>query len=386
LSTIHAEVDAERRRTFAARVEAATPASRDRAIDGLRALAILGVVVGHWLVMALTAGEDGALRVTSPLLALPQFAPVSWVLQLLGVFFLVGGYASTVSWQRASGRGVAYRHWLRRRIVRLLRPVAAVVVALAAALPLLALAGVPAGTLHTTVVLVAQPLWFIGVYAAITALTPVAIGLHRRLGLVAALPPLLIVAVVDALRYGPAADAMPGWLGLVAVLPGWSFGYVLGVCWAHGGIDRRRAGALAVGGALLGAVLVLRLGYPASVVGVPGAARNNSHPPSLLVLALAATQSGLAILLRERLAALLRRPVLWAAVVLLNLSAMTIFCWHQIALVSLSQATLLAVPGGLPGLHDVPDGLSWVLARFAWLPVYAAVLAGWVALARRFET
>jgi peptidoglycan/LPS O-acetylase OafA/YrhL len=365
-----------------AKIEAATAPDRDRAIDGLRALAICGVVVGHFLVLALTARPDGALRVTSPLIWLPAFAPLSWVLQLLGLFFLVGGYAAAKSLARADG----YRAWVGRRTLRLVRPVVVVATALGAAVPLLALAGVPAGTLRSTVVLVVQPLWFIGVYTVITALTPVAVALTKRLGVWAALPGCALVAVVDLLRYGPWHDAMPGWLGLVNLLPGWSFAYLLGVAWARGRVGRRGAVLLTAGGAVVMVLLVRHLGYPASMVGVPGAGRTNAHPPSLLVLALAAVQCGAAILSHDRLAALLsRRPGLWAAVALANLGAMTIFCWHQVALMTLSGGALAVAPGGLPGLHGAPVDLVWVAHRLAWLPVYAAVLVAYVTVARRFE-
>ena len=372
-------------RGLARRLDAATPPSRDRAIDGLRALAILGVVVGHWLVMALTVAGDGSLRSTSPLLHLPAFAPASWGLQLLGLFFLVGGYSSARSLGHARASGRSYGAWLSARLLRLVRPVAAATAALGVALPLLALLGVPSGTLRTTAVLVSQPFWFVGVYALITALTPLALALDRRLGALAALPPLLMVAAVDLLRYGPWQDAMPGWLGMVNLLPGWGFAYLLGVAWAGGRIGRRGGALLAAGGAALGLLLVLRLGYPASMVGVPGAGRINSHPPSLLVLALAAAQSGLAIALRERLGRLLRAPGRWAAVALVNLNAMTIFCWHQVALMALSGVALAVAPGGVPGLHDAPDDLAWVPWRLAWLPAHLAVLGGFVAAARRFE-
>ncbi|MEN3304819.1 MAG: hypothetical protein V7603_1021 [Micromonosporaceae bacterium] len=364
---------------LARRIDAATPAGRDRTLDGLRALALLGVVVGHWLVMPLHPDATGALHVSSPLAALPGFAPVSWLLQMLGLFFLVGGYASARSYQ------APYRVWVRRRLVRLARPVVALVIALGVGLPLLGFLGVPAGTLRTTVVLTVQPLWFLAVYAVVTALTPVIIATVRRLGAGAAVPPLLLVAAVDLLRYGPWQHAMPGWLGLVNLLPGWAFGYVLGVAWAGGRLGRRGAALLAAGGAALGVLLVARFGYPVSMVGVPGAARTNSHPPSLLVLALAASQCGLAILLRDRIAALLRRPRWWAAAALVNLGTLTILCWHQVAQVLVCGVTLALAPHGVPGLLDVPRGPGWILFRVGWLPGYLIVLGCCVLLARRFE-
>ena len=50
-----------RARGLAAKIDAATPAHRDRTVDALRALAIAGVILGHWLVTALvvTPGRAG---------------------------------------------------------------------------------------------------------------------------------------------------------------------------------------------------------------------------------------------------------------------------------------------------------------------------------------
>ncbi|OSC57338.1 acyltransferase, partial [Streptomyces sp. BF-3] len=93
-----------------ARIEAATPPGRDRAVDALRALAILGVVGGHWLVTALVA-DSGTVRGASPLTAMPHLTPVSWLFQTLAVFFLVGGMVAAGSWASARKRGVPYGRW-----------------------------------------------------------------------------------------------------------------------------------------------------------------------------------------------------------------------------------------------------------------------------------
>ncbi|WP_030210797.1 acyltransferase family protein [Streptomyces bikiniensis] len=366
----------------ARRIEAATPARRDRAVDGLRALALLAVPTGHWLLGGFTRSPDGALHNASPLGAFPGFAPVSWVLQMLGIFFLVGGYASVLSYRRRKG---STRAWLGGRLARLGRPVLGVTAVWALLLPLLRFGlGVPVDTLRTASTLVVQPLWFVGVYAVVTALTPYCVRAARRLGAWAAAPLLGSVAVVDLLRYGPYADAVPSWLGLLNVLPGWLFAYQLGVSWGEGRVTRRHAWTLLAGGAALFAVLLLLFGYPASMVGVPGEARTNSHPPSLLVLALAAAQSGAAVLLRDRIGALLRRPVLWAPVVVVNLSAMTVLCWHQTAM--LAAAVPAAYAGEVPGLVGAPDSAGWILARLAWMPVFAGLLVVIGRYARGFES
>ncbi|MFF0432329.1 acyltransferase [Streptomyces sp. NPDC004327] len=365
------------------RIEAGTPAHRDRAIDGLRALALLAVPTGHWLLGGFTLSADGAIHNASPLSSFGGLAPVSWILQMLGIFFLVGGYASVLSYRRRPG---STRAWLGGRLARLGRPVLGVTAVWATLLPLLHYGfGVPYGTLRTASTLVVQPLWFVGVYVVVTALTPYCVRAARRLGVWAAAPLIGSVAAVDFLRYGPYADAVPSWLGLLTILPGWLFAYQLGVSWGEGRVTRRHAWGLFAGGVALFAALLLWFGYPASMVGVPGAARTNSHPPSLLVLALGAAQSGAAILLRERLGGLLkRRPGLWAPVVVINLSAMTILCWHQTAM--LAAAIPASYGGELTGLVGTPDSVGWILARLAWMPLFAGLLVLVGRYARGFES
>ncbi|MFF7457348.1 acyltransferase [Kitasatospora sp. NPDC008115] len=371
----------------ARQVDARTPGSRDRALDGLRALALLAVPVGHWMLGGFTRSADGALHNASPLSSpdLGFFAPVSWGLQLLGVFFLVGGHSAVRSRERAGERGVGYAGWLRGRAVRLLRPVLGVTAVWALLIPLLPRLGVPADTVRTGSTLVVQPLWYIAVYLGLTALTPLCAAAARRLGGWSAGVLLAAVAVVDLLRYGPWAESVPSWVALLNILPGWLFGYQLGVLWAAGRLGRPAARLLLAGGAALFAVLLLVFHYPASMVGVPGAERTNSHPPSLLVLALAAVQCGAAVLLRERLGRLLtRRPLLWLPVVAVNLSAMTIFCWHQSAMLAVAVPGA-AVIGEVPGLTVAPDSLGWVALRLALLPLFGAALVaiGW--FTRRFD-
>ncbi len=138
-----------------------------------------------------------------------------------------------------------------------------------------------------------------------------------------------------------------------------------------------------MGGTALFAVLLLVFHYPASMVGVPGEARTNSHPPSLLVLALASAQSGAAVLLHGRIGRALRRPSLWAPVVVINLSAMTILCWHQTAM--LAAAVPASFAGAMPGLTTAPDSVGWILARLAWMPLFAGLLVLISRYARRFE-
>ncbi|MGA4850205.1 acyltransferase family protein [Streptomyces sp. G5(2025)] len=345
------------------RVDAATPPERDRAVDALRAFAVLGVVGGHWLVTALVS-EGGVLHGDSPLRHLPWLAPVSWVFQTLAVFFLVGGHVAAKSHASARERGIGHGPWLAARLGRLFRPVATLLVVWAAIGGGLVVSGTGADTVRALLKLALSPLWFLLVFAVLTALTPLVARLHP-------LWPLAVVLHVDAIRFGFGG---PAWLGWVNVAAGWLVPYTLGAAWTRGELTRRSGGVLLVGGAAATAGLILWGGYPASMVGVPGEAVSNLDPPTLAAVTFGLAQCGIALLLRERSRRWMRAPAAWAAVALVNLSAMTIFLWHQTALMAVTALGLLT-GAPLPGLHTVPDGLGWASARLAWLPVFAVALA-----------
>jgi hypothetical protein len=236
---------------LAARADAATPPGRDRTVDALRALAIAGIIGGHWLVTALVvtrAGGGTVLADTSPLASLPALTPLSWVFQTLAVFFLVGGYAA------ARGYPGGYRAWLGRRLARLGRPVLALAAVWAVLGAVLLASGMAEPTVATAARLVLDPLWFLGVFAGLTALTPLALALVRRFGAWAAALPAAVVAGADLVRFGLAG---PAWVGWVNVAAGWSVPYLLGVAWARGSFRGRTAPALLLaGGAAATAALV----------------------------------------------------------------------------------------------------------------------------------
>ncbi|WEP00270.1 acyltransferase [Streptomyces sp. FXJ1.172] len=361
-------------RRTARHVDSATPATRDRAVDALRAWAILGVVLGHWLVTALVA-RDGGLHTTSPLQHMPWLAPISWLFQTLAVFFLVGGHVATRSLATARARGEAYGSWLRARLTRLLRPVAALLGLWAVAATALLLTGTPPATIETLAKLALSPLWFLLVFAALTAATPLLTRLNP-------LWPLAVVLHVDLLRFG--LHTGPSWLAWLNLPAGWLVPYTLGAAWTRGELDGRRAAwVLFLGGTTATAVLIGFAGYPASMVGVPGAKISNLDPPTLAAVTFGLAQCGLALLLRDRLRRAMARPLLWTAVALVNLSAMTVYLWHQTAMMATTATGLTA--GRLPGLHTAPDSLVWVTYRLAWLPAFALVLALCLAAFRHHE-
>src|SRR5262249_60467167 len=71
-----------------------TPSSRNRYVDFLRAISMLVVTVGHWLAAAPYFDATRALT-TAPILTVsPWTAWLTWIVQVMPIFFIVGGYAN----------------------------------------------------------------------------------------------------------------------------------------------------------------------------------------------------------------------------------------------------------------------------------------------------
>lgn len=358
---------------------AATPAGRDRYVDLLRAVSILAVVLGHWTVTAVVTTPQGLRGVN--LLDVERWThPLTWLFQVMPVFFLVGGYANAASLVGHRARGGTAVAWVRGRALRLLRPTAVLlVVLLTVRVVAVAFGGNPA-EVHLVVWTATSPLWFVVVYLAVVLLAPVAEAAHRRwgLGVVAAL--VAVVAVGDVLRLasGSAAPAS------AAYLAGWLAAHQAGIAWQRGSLPTsRRAGwAMAAGG--LGAAVLLTGPGPYGVAMVGAAAPpslTNTAPPTLALLALATAQTGVVVLLRRRATTWLARPRPWAAVVAVNTVILTVFLWHMTAAVICGCA--LVSTGVLPQ-PAVGSGAWWAL-RVPWVAACGVVLVPLVALWRRWE-
>ena len=72
------------------------------------------MVLGHWLMVAIT--PDG--HITNALAVVPALQPLTWLLQVMPLFFLVGGFSNRASLTAARRRGDADATWLRGRLTR----------------------------------------------------------------------------------------------------------------------------------------------------------------------------------------------------------------------------------------------------------------------------
>ena len=363
-------------RSRAARIAALTPADRNRYADLLRLGSLLVVVVGHWLMAAVTVA-DGQLAGQNVLVAQPWTRWLTWAFQVMPVFFFVGGYANATGWASARNRGTGYVEWLRTRAARLLRPAVPVIALWVPLAGVLALAGVPDDVLRLGTGTVMVPLWFLAVYIVIVALTPVTVWLHERYGMAAFVGLVVAAAVVDAAHL--AGVPVVGWTNFVWV---WAAVHQLGYLWRDGALTRSRVvpSGFAVAGFGTLVLLTMLLGYPVSMLGVDGAARTNNAPPSLALVALGVGQVGLLLLMRDVADRWLARARFWAGVVTAGSVAMTLYLWHMTAMV--------AGIGIAYALHLLPQtafDTGWWLSRPLWVVFLATLLAPLVALFRRYE-
>lgn len=101
----------------------ATPPSRDRSVDFLRAVAI-GVVVLWHLVLSVTHWTDGRLTMPNPIGDVPGLWAATWLFQVMPLFFVVGGVANRAAWTAARRDGRSAGDFVLARLRRLARPVA----------------------------------------------------------------------------------------------------------------------------------------------------------------------------------------------------------------------------------------------------------------------
>lgn len=356
----------------------ATPDTRDRFVDFLRAVSIAVVVCWHW-VFSITQWRDGRLTMPNPVGEVPLLWMLTWLLQVMPLFFFVGGYANSASWSATTRQGDGVRRFARRRLDRLYRPVAAFV-GLWLVFDLVARAVVPSypGVLDYGIV-VFVPLWFLGVYTAVTLLTPFTHRLHESLGVLGLVLLGSAVAVADVGRFHYGVEV----LGLVNSMLVFLFAHQLGYFYRDGTLTRiGRRGQAAILVASLAALIVVTASgiYPHSMVAVGRDPISNMYPTTACIALLAVFQAAFAMLIRPAVGGWLERRRVWKVVVAANGIAMTVFVWHMTALLIVIKAINQL---GLQ-LLTRPTTVWWIQRPF-WLIAPGVVLAGLVALFSQIE-
>lgn len=353
-----------------------TGTPRDRYLDALRAGSIAVVIVWHWC-LSVVHWDDGVIRMPNPIASVPGGWLVTWALQVVPIFFIVGGYVNARAWQTAQRSGNALPGYLRRRIRRLMTPLA-VFVAVWAAFELtmsLAVSSYPGVLVYGRVVF--TPLWFIVAYLWVVMLTPLTATLHERAPWWTLAGLIAVMTLADAGRFGLGIESL-AWVNTALV---WIAVHQLGYFLRDGRIPGRSGGLVI--GAIAALALLTSVGpYPRSMVSVPGYEFSNMYPTTAAIFVVAVLQLGFIGLTRPAATRWLdRSPGAYGAIMLPGRYLMTIFLWHMTALliVLASAREFEIVPLAEPTA-------AWWLQRPLWIVVPGAVLVALVTVFGRIES
>ena len=338
-----------------------TASGRDRAVDVARLAALVVVMFGHCALLLATIDTNG-LHIGNLLGALPTIQPLTWVAQVMPLFFFAGGAAGAYGWRR----GTPWGTWLVTRAQRLCRPVFWYLAAWAVGLLVVRVtlgAESAEGIGRECVAL----LWFLGVYLVALAFVPALIRLRTGRAAALVVAALLgLAAAVDGVRF---AVGTPG-SGVANFLIVWLIPVVIGVAYARKLIGPREALAVAASAFVAQVLLAMSGTYEVALV-VTGVERMSNVSPPTLLLALHCTwMSCLFVAAAGAIQRWAARPGVWRVVAVGNGGAMTLYLWH-IPAIAVSMFALHAV--GLDAYDVHAPGFLGRLALRAL--VFAVVMA-----------
>jgi hypothetical protein len=369
--TTTAAFDTDDQRLSAASVAASTPAQRNRAVDFYRAAAMAVVAVGHWLGMVVVV-DHGELVGGNLLDFSPEYAWITWIGQVMPLFFFVGGFASATSLRSAERKGVRPADWIATRLHRMVTPATALAGVWAIALVLGALLG-GFGIVSLGAAAAAIPLWFLANYTIDTALAPFTYRLFRSrpwrlVGSLAGLFALAEAARFAGVPFVPEANWVIGWLGF----------QIAGFAWHDGRLPRGRALTALAGTCWALAVCAVAFGpWAATMLHHGGLDHSPTHPPSLALILFGLAYSFTAAALAPAVTRWLERSSrAWQVTIAANVVSMSVYLWHMTAAVAVASVAYLA--GLLPGVEAGTTSWWWTK-----LPFLAANLAVLVPIVRR---
>ncbi|WP_020660041.1 acyltransferase family protein [Amycolatopsis benzoatilytica] len=330
-----------------------TTMKREPYLDFLRAVSLVVVVLWHWGFTILHWAPNGP-QPTSPLGYLRGLWILTWLLQVLPVFFYVGGCVHLSSWQRARAEGQRRRDYLWVHLKQLVVPAAGLILVwVAIGLVFSRAFGVP--WIGNAVLLILSPLWFLAVYAVLLLLLPALAWLHERFDLLVPVCLGGVALLVDLvrLRYG---WGQASWINLAAV---WTLAYQAGFFRARIAAARPRVSvAILLTGLFLLVGLVFSGLYPGSMVGVPGERLSNMSPPTFAIVALLVFQIGVCETLRPAAERMLARPRVRRANAFFARYALPLFLFHASGM-AVARGIGYLIDGGQLTDDRGPDWIWW---------------------------
>lgn len=347
----------------------ARPGARDTGIDLVRALCVVAVIALHGLQVGVTVDRSGPVLEYATVGA-AWYPPLTWLLQVMPIFFVIGGFAGMLAYRRTREKGGTAVDFVVGRVHRLLVPAVLTIATAGIALAFLLSIGVPPDLVQQTGIRYGEPLWFLGVFLASQALLPALLVAHEKAPRATLIGLVTSAVLVDALRAVTGIDAI-GYLNIAFV---WLALQQAGFFLAEGRIDALSRRTRALGGLAAGMLLA---GTVTAGVFSPDLIAN-LNPPTTALLLVGAAQTAVLSLLRDRITQLSIRPRVAAFTAFVTARTMTIYLWNLTALLTLAAiSAFLAMNGAL--VLPEPSSLGWWLTRPVWLALAFLLTAavGW---------
>jgi peptidoglycan/LPS O-acetylase OafA/YrhL len=362
----------------ASSLAAQTPEERNRYVDFLRSVSILIVITGHWLI-ATAFYVDGNLAQGKLLQSEPWTQWLTWLFQVMPIFFIVGGYSNAVSLESARRKQVAYAGWLAARLHRLVAPLLVLLFFWAALAIVMKFFGVSASVIQYSTRVALIPIWFLAIYIMVVILAPATYWFWQRYGFASFWIFVAVAFLIDVAFF--VFDLQ--WMGWSNYFWVWLAVHHLGFAWRDGRLGSPgRLSLYAVLGLVAMSLLIFVGPYPLAMVGSPDEELSNTMPPKITLLALAIFQFGLLLSIEGAMRRVLNNRRLWTAIVLINSMIMTVYLWHITIMVILISLLYLANGFGL-GLE--PGTTEWWLSRPLWVVVLYVLLLPVALLMSPFE-
>lgn len=348
------------------------PEGRDLVVDLARIGAVVFVVVVHVAFAGVRLGAGGAVEVEATVTRMPWFTAITWVAQVMPLFFVVGGFATAISLRSSRARGASDAAYVRGRLLRLARPALPVFVVFSAGLLVATNLPIDQGLVGGVAVVVGSPLWFLAAFGLVQALAPLLLDAHERRPVATVAMLAGAAAAVDAARNATGVAE----IGLVNLVFVWAAVHQVGFWMRDGWFARRSRGGLvaivAISYAAIGGLVVGGFASPDLL--------HDQFPPMLPLIPLGVAQAAMLELARPLLSRLVSLRAVQAVMVFVGTRAMTIYCWHSPVILLLLGAQLL-----VPGTMSDPGTARWWAERLPFTLLVFAVLWGVSRPLARFE-
>ncbi|WP_111413515.1 acyltransferase family protein [Billgrantia lactosivorans] len=363
--------------------------ARDPYPDALRAVALVVVVLGHW-VATLPRFEAGRLVATGHLLdAWTPAGYFTWIVQVVPLFVFVSAAVSAAGGRERDRAGESHAHWWAGRGLGLARPTVTYLAVL------VAVAGLSfvtrEGILDQLNASLTVHLWFLAVLLGVQLLLPACLWAERRWGMKSVVALVMLAATVDLMRASPGSANEFARFGArvidrhdvfawVNALVFWIVPQLLGIAWWEKRFSGRAKGAgmVLLGAAWLGLAIVV--GYPPSMVNGNLGGETNLLPPTLALFGVVWLQVGAVMLFEKPVRTFLERRHLGRWMALFGAFGLQLYLWHKLAELPaawLGQRLDWPIDAGVPGEAGFWLGrLEWIgLCTLMVVPVMLAVVA-----------